>query len=171
MKRALSRRPSKPAKRFCMADVYIEGHGEIDPWVPTFTVPDSVDIVIYQGIGLGLDDEHGQAIVNGEGVPATLPTQWDGSNQEYDTDPQGKQRRGTGHRRIYREGEQCPDYKLFPFNHPNMADLTGSVKDSSYKLSYKPALGLGYYERLSEIARRSTHQNRTLHWACCTVVR
>lgn len=171
MKRKFSQRASRPTKRFRTShEVYIEGHGEIDPHMPKFKVPDSLLIVVYQGIGIGLDDDHGVAIVEGRGLPSTLPVLWDAQNGEYDTDPGGDQTAGTGHRRIYMGGEMCPNLKLFPYDHPAMADLTDSVDDRSYKIGYR-ADRPNYFQYLKDIAALSVHRGATLHWAACTVIR
>lgn len=144
--------------------IYVEGHGEFRAPYGTFLVPDSIEIVIYQGPDVGLDDSHGIAIASGVGVPARLPTAWDAINNEYDTEPVaagGAVRQNTGGTRVYRGGENCPDYTLISPQEPGMAVLVvqpGSV-----------VAPIGVPIQLSLVV--ANNPSSQIHWVCCTVRR
>lgn len=167
MAQRFSGRPVKPKTPFGHEKLTVEGHGEIDPSEPTFTLPSSTSVVLYMGIGVGLDDSHGQDIASGKGMPATAPTTWDAHNHEYDTDPGGTQTAATGHQKVYRAGEKCPNLKLFPYNHPAMAAIAIDTT-KSYHLSYDATLP-NKFEYLKDIA--AANAGKQIHWACCTVRR
>jgi len=162
-----SPRASYPPNRNNLGVLMIEGHGE---WRvgnngnrANFIVPDAVEIVIYQGIGVGLDDgAHGQGLAQNVATTARLPTSWDHRNGEYDTDPGGAVRANTPGRRIYRGGEECPDLTLLnpqepgadPFN-PQPGSFTTEV---------------GHPLTLRAIAQHAGPGHQ-LRWVCCTVLR
>lgn len=118
------------------------------------------------GTGVGLSDSHGQDITSGKPLPSTLPTTYDALNQEYDTDPKGTQRRETGHLRKITGGDKCPNLKLFPYNHPDMAKI--NIDKNSYHLTYDKT-DPDKFEYLRDIAKANS--GKEIRWACCTVYR
>ena len=162
-------RASKPLAPKAMENAVIEGHGEIENPAPTFKVPDSNIIVIFQGMGAGLDDSHGMDIASGKGTQVQMPLLWDAHNAEYDTEPPasgGGKVAGAGIRKYYYPGNDCPDLKLFPWNHPAMGVL--NVQAVSYRINYDPG-NPHHFERLSTIANRLP--GTMILWAACTVYR
>lgn len=143
----------------------IEGHGEWHATRPKFTVPDGIQIVLYQGVGVGLDDTHGVDIAQGTAVPSRLPTLYDGHNHEYDTEPHasgGEVRQNTQGMRIYYSSQRCPDLTLYAPNEPGMTPFiaqAGSI-----------VAAIGHPVTLQTLADRAQHGTQ-LRWAACTVIR
>lgn len=161
-----SDRPIQVAVPVGWGVIVIEGHGEIDVTIPMFVVPDGTQVVTYQGVGVGLDDAHGQAIAQGSGVPARMPTLFDATNNEFDTDPGGTVERGTGGLRVYRGGEMCPNYRLWPYDHPGMGQIVVTL--GNYYFQYDAA-NPTFSEPLRDIV--SWRTGTQFRWACCTVIR
>ncbi|SDI92415.1 hypothetical protein SAMN04487926_12757 [Paraburkholderia steynii] len=162
-----SSRPSPVAHRDVVV-VIVEGHGE---WrggalkeYPTFKVPDSKQVVIFQGIGVGLDDRHGQAIARMESVPSRLPTEWDRRNAEYDTEPSryGGVRVNTFGAKTYHNGDDCPDLVLFNPKQPGFASFEARPTSFTVALGYSITL-----RAIAELVPAGTQ----IHWAACTVLR
>lgn len=164
-----SGRPSPISMTNMTASLYVEGHGEwrtnIQGHYAGFRVPDGVQIVIYQGIGVGLDNQHGIQIAQGQAMPNRLPTLYDAHNGEYDTElpaTGGAVRQNTPGRRIYYGGEMCPDLTLLAPNEPGYAAF--GVQAGSY------TAGVGIPQQLRAIAEAVPHGTQ-IRWACCTVYR
>ncbi len=163
--RSSGRRISLSAKNIG-AIKFIEGHGELIQPETTFVVPDSVEIVIYQGKGVGLSDIHGQAIADGKGVPSRLPTKFDAINQEYDTHASGGAvRANTQGTKIYRGGERCPNYVLYAADEPGFDKITVQQTSILAKAGQPTTL-----ETIADLQKKSP-QSVQLHWAACTVLR
>ena len=149
--------------------VMIEGHGELAAApgapAPSFAVPDGMEIVIYQGQGVGLDDQDGVDIASGTGVPSRMPTLWDAAAARYGTDPAlGSVRGNTPGIKIYRGGEECPNYTLYAHDEPGFGPMT-PPQPGSY------AAAVGHPVTLQTIAALYDAQDGSfqLHWAACTV--
>jgi hypothetical protein len=162
-----SSRPSPVPYRNTPPQV-IEGHGE---WIqttfgsyPTFRVPDSIEIVIYQGTGVGLDDRDGRLIALMQSLPGRLSTEWDRGNAEYDTEPsrRGSVRANTPGRRIYYGGDECPDLTLYNPREQGFAAF--NAQPSSITID------LGLHITLRAIAEQ-VPAGTQLRWAACTVLR
>lgn len=160
-------RNSNPIGPKGMTETVVEGHGELTPG-DTFIVPDGTIIVIFQGCGIGMDDSHGIDIATGKGTQVQMPLLWDAVNGEYDTEPPvsgGAKVPGQGIRKIYYQGDVCPNFKLFPWDHPIMGVL--NVQNSSYKIGFNP-VNPGNFIYLQDIANA---RRGLIKWACCTVYR
>lgn len=162
-----SSRPSPVSTKNTVPRV-IEGHGA---WIrtpqqsyPTFRVPPSIEIVIYQGTGVGLDDRDGQMIGLLRNVPGRLATEWDEDNAEYDTEPSehGSVRANTSGRRIYYGGENCPDLTLYNSREPGYTPF--DVNPNSIVTGVNQPITL---RAIAEAAQGGTQ----LRWAACTVLR
>lgn len=164
-----SSRPITPSTAKVDKYTVLEGHGE---WVavhglrPYFKVPVGIEVVIYQGMGVGLDDQDGIDIGTGVGVPARMKTTFDAENNEYDTDPQGTVITATHGMRIYRQDESCPDLILKAYNERGYPVIT-PPQPGSYSVQQ------GHHDSLSSIAQlfAASGMSVQLRWAACTVLR
>lgn len=169
-----SRRRSRPAHRPTSGLLYIEGHGEWRAGLlghrAMFRVPDSMEIVLYQGIGAGLDDQHGQDIARGLGVPARLPTLWDAHSGEYDTElpaTGGKVRQNTSGRAIYYGGDMCPDLTLFACDEPGFPAIVAQQGSFTVQAGHPVTL-----QAIAELYDQGDELMPVqLHWCACTVLR
>jgi hypothetical protein len=161
-----SSRPSPVPHRYTYPRV-IEGHGE---WIqahgsyPTFRVPDSIEIVIYQGIGVGLDDRDGALIARMHSVPGRLATEWNSRNEEYQTEQSefGSVRANTSGRRIYYGGDQCPDLTLYNPQEPGAEAFNARPTSITTRIGQPVTL-----RTIAELVPGGTQ----LRWAACTVLR
>ncbi|MCS3745782.1 hypothetical protein FHY18_001343 [Xanthomonas arboricola] len=162
----VSSRLTRPAVPQGWDVVVCEGHGE---WVKSggvygeFVVPKDIQIVIYQGVGVGLDDAHGIAIASNDLLPARLPILWDKKAGEYDTDPDGDVSVNAKTRWVYAQGEKCPNFTLFAYNEPGFS-VIDKPKDTSYTVLSKNPRTL--YAICEHFKSKGGVQIR---WAACTV--
>jgi hypothetical protein len=163
-----SERSIKPTQQYGAGTVYIEGHGQWEGHHGHFVVGAGTEIVIYTGIGVGLDNTHGESIARGEGLPSRLPTLYDNANGEYDTEPAatgGAVRANTSGTRVYRVGERCPNLTLYAPNEPGLPEFV--AQPGSF--SVRPGQPID----LLTIVGLYAHSREPIqfHWAACTVTR
>lgn len=154
---------------FGMSVLVIEGHGEYHAGdnPQDIRIPDSTELLLFTDLGVGLHDAHGVAIATKKGVPASLPVLYDALNQEYDTNPNGaKNVAASGSLKYFRAGDKYPNLRLYPYDHPNMAQI--NVTQGSFCFRYDQN-NPNKYILLSDIIAQCGPQQ--YKWAACTVFR